>query len=58
MNGDELLKHRMAKYRKIGVFIENAPVEPEIKVNMKRRDAVISNSRKLEGEVEKLRDRF
>ncbi|CAF2123135.1 hypothetical protein BRARA_C01918 [Brassica rapa] len=58
MNGDELLKHRMAKYRKIGVFIENAPVEPEIKVNMKRRDAVISNSRKLEGEVEKLRDQI
>nr|ACT83680.1 chloroplast carboxyltransferase alpha subunit [Brassica napus] len=58
MSGEELLKHRMAKYRKIGVFIEDAPVEPEIKVNMKRRDAVISNSRKLEGEVEKLRDQI
>ncbi|CAN7115689.1 hypothetical protein HID58_009948 [Brassica napus] len=58
MSGDELLKHRMAKYRKIGVFIENAPVEPEIKVNMKRRDAVVSTSRKLEGEVEKLKEQI
>ncbi|CAF1700444.1 unnamed protein product [Brassica oleracea var. botrytis] len=58
MSGEELLKHRMAKYRKIGVFIENAPVEPEIKVNMKRRDAVVSNSRKLEGEVEKLKEQI
>ncbi|CAH8329733.1 unnamed protein product [Eruca vesicaria subsp. sativa] len=58
MNGEELLKHRMAKYRKIGVFIENAPVEPEKKVNMKRRDTVVSTSRKLEGEVEKLREQI
>lgn len=56
MNGDELLKYRMVKYRKIGVFIENVLVELEIKVNMKRRDVVIFNSWKLEGEVEKLRD--
>ncbi|KAG2332551.1 hypothetical protein Bca4012_017875 [Brassica carinata] len=58
MSGEELLKHRMAKYRKIGVFIENVPVEPEKKVNMKRRDAVVSTSRKLEGEVEKLREQI
>ncbi|CAN8317002.1 unnamed protein product [Cochlearia groenlandica] len=58
MSGEELLKHRMAKYRKIGVFIENAPVDPERKVNMKRRDAVVSTSRKLEGEVEKLREQI
>nr|ACN65502.1 chloroplast carboxyltransferase alpha subunit isoform 2 [Brassica oleracea] len=54
MSGEELLKHRMAKYRKIGVFIEGEPVEPEKKINMKRRDAVASTSRNLEGEVEKL----
>uniref|UniRef100_A0A1J3DH43 acetyl-CoA carboxytransferase n=1 Tax=Noccaea caerulescens TaxID=107243 RepID=A0A1J3DH43_NOCCA len=58
MTGDELLKHRMAKYRKIGVFIENVPIEPERKVNMKKRDAVVSTSRKLEGEVEKLREQI
>ncbi|KAF8085298.1 hypothetical protein N665_0672s0014 [Sinapis alba] len=58
MSGEELLKHRMAKYRKIGVFIEGVPVEPEKKVNMKRRDAVASTSLKLEGEVEKLREQI
>ncbi|KAJ4906905.1 hypothetical protein Rs2_10563 [Raphanus sativus] len=58
MSGEELVKHRMAKYRKIGVFIENAPVEPEKKVNMKRRDDMVSTSRKLEGEVEKLKEQI
>ncbi|CAG7874289.1 unnamed protein product [Brassica rapa] len=58
MSGEELLKHRMAKYRKIGVFIEGEPVEPEKKINMKRRDAVASTSRNLEGEVEKLREQI
>ncbi|KAG2326495.1 hypothetical protein Bca4012_035455 [Brassica carinata] len=58
MSGEELLKHRMAKYRKIGVFIEGVPVEPEKKVNMKRRDTVASTSLKLEGEVEKLREQI
>ncbi|CAH8392637.1 unnamed protein product [Eruca vesicaria subsp. sativa] len=57
MSGEELLKHRMAKYRKIGVFIEGVPVEPEKKINMKRRD-VASTNLKLEGEVEKLREQI
>lgn len=58
MSGEELLKHRMAKYRKIGVFIEGVPVEPEKKVNMKRKDVVASTNLKLEGEVEKLREQI
>lgn len=58
MSGEELLKHRMAKYRKIGVFVEGEPVEPFKKVNMKKRDAVFSDSRKLEGEVEKLKEQI
>jgi acetyl-CoA carboxylase carboxyl transferase subunit alpha len=33
MSGEEeLLKHRMAKYRKIGVFIEGETIEPSRKV--------------------------
>ncbi|EOA26263.1 hypothetical protein CARUB_v10022686mg [Capsella rubella] len=58
MSGDELLKHRMAKYRKIGVFIEGEPIEPSRKINMKKREAVFSDSRKLQGEVDKLKEQI
>ncbi|KAL1210041.1 Acetyl-coenzyme A carboxylase carboxyl transferase subunit alpha [Cardamine amara subsp. amara] len=58
MSGEELLKHRMAKYRKIGVFIEGVPIEPNRKINMKKREAVVEDSRKLEGEVEKLKEQI
>lgn len=56
MSGEELLKYRMVKYRKIGVFIEGELVEFEKKINMKRRDVVVFISWNLEGEVEKLRE--
>lgn len=58
MSGEELLKHRMAKYRKIGVFIEGVPIEPNRKINMKKREAVVEDSRKLEGEVERLKEQI
>ncbi|KAL9302041.1 Acetyl-coenzyme A carboxylase carboxyl transferase subunit alpha [Arabidopsis thaliana] len=58
MSREELLKHRMAKYRKIGVFIEGEPIEPSRKINMKKREAVFSDSRKLQGEVDKLKEQI
>ncbi|XP_010529773.1 PREDICTED: acetyl-coenzyme A carboxylase carboxyl transferase subunit alpha, chloroplastic-like [Tarenaya hassleriana] len=57
MSGEELLKQRMLKYRKIGVFIEGTPIEPKRKFNMKKKD-VVSTSRELEGEVEKLKEQI
>ncbi|RDX90110.1 Acetyl-coenzyme A carboxylase carboxyl transferase subunit alpha, chloroplastic, partial [Mucuna pruriens] len=57
MNTEEILKHRMLKYRKIGKFQEGIPIGPEISFNMKKRDLSIANisDGELEIEVEKLK---
>lgn len=57
MSAEELLKHRTLKYRKIGVFYEGAPIDPKRKFNMKKKD-MLSTSRELEGEVEKLKEQI
>ncbi|XP_010528760.1 PREDICTED: acetyl-coenzyme A carboxylase carboxyl transferase subunit alpha, chloroplastic-like [Tarenaya hassleriana] len=57
MSGEELLKRRMLKYRKIGVFVEGTPVEPKRKFNMKKKD-VVSTNRELADEVEKLKEQI
>jgi acetyl-CoA carboxylase carboxyl transferase subunit alpha len=61
MNTEELLRHRMLKFRKIGGFQEGLPVEPRRKVNMKEKEEpllVRSSGEELEGEVEKLKQQI
>ncbi|XP_020235243.1 acetyl-coenzyme A carboxylase carboxyl transferase subunit alpha, chloroplastic isoform X2 [Cajanus cajan] len=57
MNTEDLLKHRMLKYRKIGGFQEGIPIDPKRKVNMKKRDLSIAKipDAELEVEIEKLK---
>lgn len=58
MKTEELLRHRMLKFRKLGGFQEGVPVDPKKKVNMKKKDELIvgkSTKLELEGEVEKLK---
>ena len=38
MDTEELLKHRMLKFRKLGGFQEGVPVDPKKKVNMKKKE--------------------
>ncbi|KAL6987728.1 Chromatin assembly factor 1 subunit p50 [Sarracenia purpurea var. burkii] len=63
MDTQELLKHRMLKFRKLGGFQEGIPVDPERKVNMKKKEEPIHKPGKtpnleLEGEVEKLKQQI
>ncbi|KAL6954332.1 Chromatin assembly factor 1 subunit p50 [Sarracenia purpurea var. burkii] len=63
MDTQELLKHRMLKFRKLGGFQEGIPVDPERKVNMKNKEEPIRKPGKtpnleLEGEVEKLKQQI
>ncbi|KAG5583734.1 hypothetical protein H5410_044168 [Solanum commersonii] len=38
MDTQELLKHRMLKFRKLGGFQEGVPIDPKRKVNMKKKE--------------------
>ncbi|KAK7294633.1 hypothetical protein RJT34_17523 [Clitoria ternatea] len=61
MKTEELLKHRMLKFRKIGGFQEGIPIDPKRKVNMKKRDLSIAKKipdAELEVEVEKLKQQI
>ncbi|TKY65898.1 Acetyl-coenzyme A carboxylase carboxyl transferase subunit alpha [Spatholobus suberectus] len=60
MNTEDLLKHRMLKFRKIGGFQEGIPIDPKRKVNMKKRDLSIAkiSDTELEVEVEKLKQQI
>lgn len=61
METQELLKHRMLKFRKIGGFQEGIPVDPERKVNMKKREEPVVDKTpdvELEDEVEKLKQQI
>ncbi|KAF5471568.1 hypothetical protein F2P56_008349 [Juglans regia] len=59
MDTQDLLKHRMLKFRKIGGFQEGLPVDPKKKVNMKKRDEPIrkTSDQNIEDEVKKLMQR-
>ena len=60
MDTEELLKHRMLKFRKLGGFQEGVPVDPKKKVNMKKKEQTVRSTLKaeLEGEVEKLKQQI
>lgn len=60
MDVQELLKHRKLKFRKIGVggFQEGIPIDPERKVNMKKKDTPDTQRTNLEGDIEKVRERI
>ncbi|PKI53854.1 hypothetical protein CRG98_025749 [Punica granatum] len=61
MNTEDLLKHRMLKFRKIGGFQEGIPIDPKRKVNMKKKEEPMAgqiSDKELEGEVEKLKQQI
>lgn len=60
MNAEELLRHRMQKFRSIGVggYQEGVEVESLRKRNMKPSDANTSNAVDLESEIENLKKRI
>lgn len=66
MDTDELLRHRMLKFRNLGGFIEGQPIDPIRKINMKKKDEPIIDLEKLaatsaldlEQEVEKLKEQI
>ena len=60
MDTEELLKHRMLKFRKLGGFQEGVPVDPKKKVNMKKKEQTVrrTSNAELEGEVEKLKQQI
>lgn len=57
MDTDELIKHRMLKFRKIGGFQEGVPIDPKRKVNMRKKDLSITKmpDAELQAEVQKLK---
>ncbi|KAF2288562.1 hypothetical protein GH714_008590 [Hevea brasiliensis] len=42
MDTQELLKHRMLKFRKIGGFQEGIPIDPKRKINMKKKEEPVA----------------
>uniref|UniRef100_A0A5B6YPI9 acetyl-CoA carboxytransferase n=1 Tax=Davidia involucrata TaxID=16924 RepID=A0A5B6YPI9_DAVIN len=61
MDTQELLKHRMLKFRKIGGFQEGIPIDTKKKVNMKKKEEPIqkpTSELELAGEVEKLKQKI
>ncbi|OVA17693.1 Acetyl-CoA carboxylase [Macleaya cordata] len=66
MDIPQLLNHRMLKFRSLGGFQEGVPVEPEKKVNMKKKEEPVvqkediskSLDLELEGELEKLKEQI
>uniref|UniRef100_A0A5B7BC99 acetyl-CoA carboxytransferase n=1 Tax=Davidia involucrata TaxID=16924 RepID=A0A5B7BC99_DAVIN len=62
MDTQELLRHRMLKFRKLGGFQEGFPVDPEKKVNMKKKEEHVTIGKisdpELEDEIEKLKQKI
>ncbi|KAK9273652.1 hypothetical protein L1049_018462 [Liquidambar formosana] len=58
MSTEELLHHRMLKFRSIGGFQEGNPVDPERKRNMKPSDINTPKSDDLESELETLKKKI
>ncbi|KAK4759417.1 hypothetical protein SAY87_022548 [Trapa incisa] len=59
MDTKKLLEHRMLKFRKIGGFQEGIAIDPERKVNMKKKEEPIVTQmsvERLESEVNKLKE--
>ncbi|KAK7339818.1 hypothetical protein VNO77_20504 [Canavalia gladiata] len=54
MKTEDLLEHRMLKFRKIGGFQEGIPIDPKRKANMKKRD--LSAEAELRLEADKLKE--
>ena len=48
MDTEELLRHRMMKFRKIGGFQEGVPIDPKKKLNMKKKEVpVVRKTKKV-----------
>ncbi|XP_052177066.1 acetyl-coenzyme A carboxylase carboxyl transferase subunit alpha, chloroplastic-like [Diospyros lotus] len=63
MDTQELLKHRMLKFRKLGGFQEGISIDPAKKISMKKKEESILQPRRtsnleLEGAVEKLKQQI
>ncbi|KDP28655.1 hypothetical protein JCGZ_14426 [Jatropha curcas] len=58
MDKEELLHHRMLKFRYIGGFQEGVPVEPERKRNMKPSEANSATTADIELELENLKEKI
>ncbi|XP_022966549.1 acetyl-coenzyme A carboxylase carboxyl transferase subunit alpha, chloroplastic [Cucurbita maxima] len=59
MDTEELLKHRMLKFRKIGGFQEGIPIERKRKFNMKKKEKAIrmKSVQELETKVKKVKQK-
>ncbi|RWW42751.1 hypothetical protein BHE74_00051660, partial [Ensete ventricosum] len=56
MDKDSLLNQQHMKFRVLGRFVEGEPVEPEIKCNMKKKEADVSQvTADIEMEIENLK---
>lgn len=61
MDTEKLLKHRMLKFRKIGGFKEGIPVDPNSKINMKKKEKTAvgkTSVQELERKVEKVKQQI
>ncbi|KAL5565608.1 hypothetical protein UlMin_028772 [Ulmus minor] len=58
MTKEELLRHRMLKFRSIGGFQEGKPVEPERKRSMKPSEINMPKAADLESEIENLKKKI
>ncbi|EXC06855.1 Acetyl-coenzyme A carboxylase carboxyl transferase subunit alpha [Morus notabilis] len=58
MDTDELLRHRMCKFRSIGGFQEGIPVEPKRKRNMKLSEVSMPKTANIESEIENLKKKI
>ncbi|XP_034709423.1 acetyl-coenzyme A carboxylase carboxyl transferase subunit alpha, chloroplastic-like [Vitis riparia] len=58
MDTEELIRHRMLKYRPIGGFQEGIPVDPERKRNMKLSDLNAAEAGDIESELEELKKKI
>lgn len=58
MNTEELLHHRMLKFRSIGGFQEGIPADPERKRNMKQYDINTQKTDDIESELESLKKKI
>ncbi|XP_062090299.1 acetyl-coenzyme A carboxylase carboxyl transferase subunit alpha, chloroplastic-like [Humulus lupulus] len=58
MDHDELLRHRMLKFRSIGGFQEGKPVDPKRKRNMKPSEANMPKAADIESDIENLKKKI
>ncbi|KAI4318964.1 hypothetical protein MLD38_032616 [Melastoma candidum] len=58
MNTEKLMRHRLLKFRKIGGFQEGIPIDPQRKVNMKKKEEPMTPDKELEEELENLKQQI